>query len=95
MWSHRAQQRSTPAKRKATVAGLASEGLALVAGSVGAGTSAVVVTTPTGPVEFRKSTRDLKVLSAAKGPMKSEGVVTILASEGLAQVVVGVWVSTE
>jgi len=35
------QQRSTPEKREAAVAGLASEGLALVAGSAGAGSSAV------------------------------------------------------
>jgi len=48
------------------VAGLASEGLALVSGSAGAGSSAVVVPTPTDPVKFRKSTRDLKALSAAK-----------------------------
>ena len=66
MWRHRAQQRSTPLKREAAVAGLASEGLALVADSAGAGSSAVVVPTPTGPAEFSKSTRDLKALSAAK-----------------------------
>ena len=33
MWRHRAQQRSTPAKREAVIAGLASEGLALILGS--------------------------------------------------------------
>jgi len=53
-------------KREAAVADLASEGLALVSGSAGAGSSAVVVPTSTDPVEFRKSTRDLKALSAAK-----------------------------
>jgi len=62
----RAQQRSTPVKREAAVAGLASEGLALVSGSAGAGNNTVVVPTPTDPVEFRKSTRDLKALSASK-----------------------------
>jgi len=41
MWRHRAQQRSTPAKRETAVTGLASEGLALVAGSAGAGSSMV------------------------------------------------------
>jgi len=60
MWRHRAQQSSTPVKREAAVAGLASEGLALVAGSAGAGSSAVVLSTPTNPV------RGLKALSAAK-----------------------------
>jgi len=53
-------------KRKAAVAGLVSEGLALVSGSAGAGSSTVVVPTPMDPLEFRKSTRDLKALSAAK-----------------------------
>jgi len=43
-------------KRKAAVAGLSSEGLVLVAGSAGAGNSAVVVPTPADPMEFRKST---------------------------------------
>jgi len=42
MCRHRAQQRSTPVKREATIAGLASEGLALILGSAGAGSSAVV-----------------------------------------------------
>ena len=46
--------------------GLASEGLALILGSAEAGTSAVVGSTPTDPVEFRKCTQDLKALSAAK-----------------------------
>ena len=32
MWRHRAQQRSTPVKREAVIAGLASEGLALILG---------------------------------------------------------------
>jgi len=53
-------------KREATIAGLASEGLALILGSAGAGSSAVVGPTPTDPVEFRKCARDLKTLSAAK-----------------------------
>jgi len=39
MWRHRAQQRSTPVKFEAAVAGLASEGLALVAGSAFVGTT--------------------------------------------------------
>jgi len=38
-------------KREATIAGLASEGLALISGSSGAGSSAVVGPTPTDPVE--------------------------------------------
>jgi len=33
MWRHRAQQRSTPVKREAVIAGLAAEGLALILGS--------------------------------------------------------------
>jgi len=66
MWRHRAQQRSTPAKREAVIAGLASEGLALILGSTEAGRSAVVGPIPTDPVEFRKCARDLKALSAAK-----------------------------
>ena len=37
MWRHRAQQRSTPVKREALIAGLASEGLALILGSAEAG----------------------------------------------------------
>jgi len=53
-------------KREAAVAGLASEGLALVSGSAGKASSVVVVPTPTDPVKFCKSTRDVKVLSAAK-----------------------------
>jgi len=48
------------------IAGLASQGLALILGSAEAGSSAVVGTTPTDPVEFRKCARDLKALSAAK-----------------------------
>jgi len=66
MWRHRAQQRSTPVKREATIAGLASEGQARISGSAGAGISAVVGPTPTDPVEFRRCARDLKTLSAAK-----------------------------
>jgi len=53
-------------KREAAVAGLASEGLAVVSGSAGGSSSAVVVPIPMDPVEFRKSTRDLKALSAGK-----------------------------
>ena len=66
MWRHRAQHRSTPVKREAVIAGLASEGLALILGSAEADSSAVVGPTPTDPVEFRKCARDLKALSAAK-----------------------------
>ena len=53
-------------KSKATIAGLASEGLAMIFGSAGAGSSAVVGSTPTDPVEFRKCARDLKTLSAVR-----------------------------
>ena len=53
-------------KREAEVAGLASEGLTLVADSAGVGNSAVVGPTPTDPVEFRKCARDLKMLSGEK-----------------------------
>jgi len=49
-------------KREALVAVLGSEGLALV--SVSAQTASSVVVTD--PMEFRKSTRDLKAQSAAK-----------------------------
>ena len=53
-------------KREVVIAGLASEGLALILGSAKAGSSAVVGPMPTDPVEFRKCARDLKALSAAK-----------------------------
>ena len=53
-------------KREATIAGLASEGLAMISGSAGAGSSVVVGPTPTDPVEFRKCGRGLKTLSAAQ-----------------------------
>jgi len=53
-------------KREATIAGLALEGLALISGSAGAGSSVVVGPTPTDPVEFCKCARDLKTLSAAQ-----------------------------
>ena len=53
-------------KREAVIAGLASEGLALILGSAEAGSSSVVGPMPTDPVEFRKCARDSKVLSAAK-----------------------------
>jgi len=53
-------------KREAVIAGLASEGLALIFDSAEAGSSAVVGPMPTDPVEFRKCARDLKALSATK-----------------------------
>jgi len=53
-------------KREAVIAGLVSEGLALILCSAGAGSSAVVGPMPTDPVEFRKCARDLKALSAAQ-----------------------------
>ena len=59
-------------KREAVIAGLASEGLALLLGSAEAGSSAVVGPTPTDPVEFRKCARDLKAWSAAKEHTKKE-----------------------
>jgi len=52
-------------KREAVIAGLASEGLALMLGSAETGRSAVVGPMSTDPVEFRKCARDLKALSAA------------------------------
>ena len=61
------------------MAGLASQGLALVSVSAGAASSMVVVPTPTDPEEFRKSTRDLKALSATSTPMKSEGLTRTVA----------------
>ena len=66
MWRHRAQHRSTPVKREAVIAGLASEGLELILGSAEAGDSAVVGPKPTDPVVFRKCAQDLKALNAAK-----------------------------
>jgi len=53
-------------EREASIAGLASEGLARISGSAGTGSIAVVGPTPADPVEFRKCARDLKALSAAK-----------------------------
>ena len=53
-------------KREAVIAGLASECLALILGSAGAGSSAVVRPMPSDPMEFRKCVRDLKALSAVK-----------------------------
>ena len=52
MWRHRVQHRSTPVKREAVIAGLASEclaseGLALILGSAEAGSSVVVGPMPT------------------------------------------------
>ena len=58
-------------KREATIAGLASEGLAMISGSAGAGISAVGPT-PTDPVEFRKCARGLKTLSAAQKHINEE-----------------------
>ena len=59
-------------KCEAVIAGLASEGLALILDSAEAGSSAVVGPTPTDPVEFQKSARDLKALSAAKEYINEE-----------------------
>jgi len=59
-------------KREAVIAGLASEGLALILGSTETGSSAVVGPIPTDPVEFRKCARDLKALSAAKEHINEE-----------------------
>ena len=42
MWRHRAQQRNTLVKREVVIAGLASEGLALILGSAETGGSVVV-----------------------------------------------------
>jgi len=53
-------------KREAMIEGLASEGLALISGSAGSGRSAVVGSSPTDPVEFRKCARDLKTLIAVQ-----------------------------
>ena len=66
MRRHGAQQKNTPMKREAVVAVLVSEDLALFSVSARTVDSVVVVPTPTDPVEFRKSTRDLKALSAEK-----------------------------
>jgi len=66
MRRHGAQQKNTPMKRKAVVAVLASEGLALVSVSARTTSSVVVVPTPTDPMEFHKITRDLKARSAEK-----------------------------
>jgi len=60
-------------KRGATIAGLASEGLALISVSAGAGNSAVVGPTPTDPAEFRKCAQDLKTLSAVRKYTTEEG----------------------
>jgi len=48
------------------IAGLASEGLALILGSAGAGRSVVVGTTPADALEFRKCARDSEALNTAK-----------------------------
>ena len=70
------------------MAGLASEGLALISGSAGEGSSAVVGSTPTDPVEFRKCARDLKTLSAARKYTNEERGTSRDAGEGRAQVAV-------
>ena len=59
-------------KREAVIAGLASEGLALILSSAEVGSSAVVGPMPMDPVEFRKCAQDLKALSAAKGHTHEE-----------------------
>ena len=51
-------------KREAAIAGLASEGLALISGSAGAGINVVVGPTPADPVEFRKCARDVKAFES-------------------------------
>ena len=53
-------------KHEAVIAGLASEGLALIFGSAEVGSSAVVGSISTDPVEFRRCARDLEASSAAK-----------------------------
>ena len=53
-------------KREAVIAGLASEGLALILGSAEAGSSAVVGPMPTDLVEFRKCARNLKAFERSK-----------------------------
>jgi len=53
-------------KREEVIAGLASEGLALILGNAEVGSSAVVWPMTTDPVEFRKCAQDLKALNAAK-----------------------------
>jgi len=51
-------------KRGATIADLASEFLARMSGSAGAGSSVVVVPTPTDPAGIRRCARDLKTWPA-------------------------------
>ena len=53
-------------ERGATIADLVSEFLARESGSAEAGSSVVVVPTPTDPAGIRKSARGLKTWSAAK-----------------------------
>jgi len=53
-------------KREVVIAGLASEGLALILSSAETGSSAVVGPMARDPVEFCKCARDLKALSAGK-----------------------------
>jgi len=76
-------------KREETIAGLALEGLAMISGSAGAGSSAVVGPTPTDPVEFRKCVRDLKTLSTVqkhtneeRGGSRDPGVRRLGAGRG-------------
>ena len=78
-------------ERGATIADLVSEFLARESGSAEAGSSVVVVPTPTDPAGIRTSARGLRTWSAAKKHTKKhkgEAVVAILASGGLAQVAV-------
>jgi len=57
-------------------------------GSARTASSVVVVPAPTGPMEFHKSTRDLKGAQEKNTPMRCETAVAILASEVLALVYV-------
>ena len=59
-------------KREAVIAGLASEGLAVILGSAEPGNSAVVGPMYPDPVEFRKCARDLMALSAGKDHTNEE-----------------------
>jgi len=58
--------RAWTVKRGATIADLASEFLARMSGSAGAGDSVVVVPTPTDPAGIRRCARDLKTWSATQ-----------------------------
>jgi len=58
-------------KREATIAGLASEGLALISGSAGAGISAVMGPTPADPVEMN-CRQESQILAPKKTFMRSD-----------------------